>query len=814
MTVQEFAAKRRRDQDLAIESLTRLAELFISDLSTDRQDALTDAALELYVATYMAEGGTETANVRAMTRMLRSTYEKTTTDSNPDTLATLIAVMVTNAATAEAASEAGEPMLLEWVTMHDEDVRPSHDEVDGQRRRPGERFIVGGYGLQYPGQPIGDPSVWINCRCVLAPIAVSAAASLIAGSVTEQGEDMDDQSVAVPWYGVLAPEGKWSGDGRMFAEESLTYRDLPMPLTWQKVTDNGHDGSVTVAKIEQITRVDGEMRGAGTFLMSAEADEVVGLIAEFGKFGVSVDADDAEFTFDEESGKVTFTAARIASASIVAIPAFAEAFVSLGDAPPDFLGDKAKEDDVCDENSDAYDAEACAEKQQADKDAGMAEIVEVFISEESWDGSAGRFTPQQWKASCILHVCDGDEKSCHKLPIKEPGGALSRAGVHAAAARFNQVQAPDEAKSRAKASLRGAYKQLGEEGPDWLKASGEVITYNGDPEDFKRGPGWITHPADTKRIHDYWTKPGKEGYAKIAWGQPGDFNRCRVLVGEKIATNSPEDTRFLNQICARWHKDALGIWPGEHHSLERDGEMAPAVELVASAATKAPAAWFANPEFTGPTHLTVTDEGRVFGHIAEWTTCHIGYDGVCVSPPHSSTDYAYFATGQVLLDNGSSARTGVLSLGGGHAGGGLRPRAAAEHYDSTSCGVADVAVGEDEWGIWCAGWIRPGTTDEQIIALRASDVSGDWREFGPGQMEMVAALAVNVGGFPVVHINDGRQVALVAAGVVPSTTKNPVEELAAAIIARLDAREARKAKVAALTNRIKERTDDGVQLRG
>jgi hypothetical protein len=53
---------------------------------------------------------------------------------------------------------------------------------------------------------------------------------------------------------------------------------------------------------------------------------VIGLIAEFGRFGVSVDADDAEFEFDEsggsDDGKVTFTSARIASASVVSIPAF------------------------------------------------------------------------------------------------------------------------------------------------------------------------------------------------------------------------------------------------------------------------------------------------------------------------------------------------------------------------------------------------------------------------------------------------------------------------------------------------------------
>jgi 8-oxo-dGTP pyrophosphatase MutT (NUDIX family) len=89
-----------------------------------------------------------------------------------------------------------------------------------------------------------------------------------------------------------------------------------------------------------------------------------------------------------------------------------------------------------------------------------------------------------------------------------------------------------------------------------LRASGDAVT-------FDRGPGWVTHPKETRRLHAYWTQKGQPGYAKIAWGTPGDFRRARVLIGEKIGANSPEDMRYLNQIIAQWHHDALGYWPGE-----------------------------------------------------------------------------------------------------------------------------------------------------------------------------------------------------------------------------------------------------------
>jgi hypothetical protein len=376
-----------------------------------------------------------------------------------------------------------------------------------------------------------------------------------------------------------------------------------------------------------------------------------------------------------------------------------------------------------------------------------------------------------------MHVCSGTEKSCHKLPIKEPGGALNRNGVHAAASRFNQVQGPPEAKSSAKRALRGAYGQLGEEPPEGLKASALM-------EVFKRGPGWVTNPEATRRIHAYWTKKGQPGYAKIGWGAPGDFDRCRVEVGEEIGENSPDKLRFINQICAQWHHDALGYWPGRPTSgatVPFTGDPASALTLVSSATSPVKAAWFADPDLTGPTPLTVTDEGRVYGHLALWGTCHTGFDGVCIEPPHSDTDYAYFRTGAVHTDTGQQVAVGQITMGGGHARAGLRWRPALAHYDSTSAVVADINCGDDDYGIWVAGQTRD-LTPAQMRELRAAPLSGDWRAVHSGNLELIAALAVNAPGFPVprVGVQEGTQVSLVAAAPVL-----PHEDTPAAILERL-----------------------------
>lgn len=202
--------------------------------------------------------------------------------------------------------------------------------------------------------------------------------------------------------------------------------------------------------------------------------------------------------------------------------------------------------------------------------------------------------------------------------------------------------------------------------------------------------------------------------------------------------------------------------------------VASAWSLVAAAPLLQPADAFQRPEaldeYADGTPLTVTDDGHVYGHLAVWGICHIGVDGLCQEPPVSATNYAYFATGSVATDDGLYMPTGPLVMGTGHASLRLGHRPAAAHYDNTGTAVADVTMGQDHIGIWFSGMIRPGTTPEQIYALRASGkVSGDWRKIAGG-LELVAALVVNTPGFsiprPALAASGTSATAMVAAGIV------------------------------------------------
>ena len=242
-----------------------------------------------------------------------------------------------------------------------------------------------------------------------------------------------------------------------------------------------------------------------------------------------------------------------------------------------------------------------------------------------------------------------------------------------------------------------------------------------------------------------------------------------------------------------------GPWPAststeDQPAEDQPAEDPPAEEVVAAALVAAattanhpampapvPARFFANPELTEPTTMQVDDDGRVYGHLAAWGTCHIGVKGVCQEPPVSASNYAFFTKGVVATDDGRRTKVGALTMGTGHAPLRAGMTAAAEHYDHTGAVVADVAIGQDGIGIWYSGRLRDSATPDQVFAMRASGaVSGDWRESVPrsGDLELIAALIVNVPGFPLarpgVAASSVAASALVASGVVPVPTTQVV----------------------------------------
>ncbi len=284
----------------------------------------------------------------------------------------------------------------------------------------------------------------------------------------------------------------------------------------------------------------------------------------------------------------------------------------------------------------------------------------------------------------------------------------------------------------------------------------------------------------------------------------GDVDAVKAKVAayyERLAEQFKDDT-----IVAPWLTASAAPCDecDEPAETPAGGNIREPVPLVASPAPVAPpAAWFTDPGFTGPTPLTIDDDGRVRGHLAAWSVCHTGFGDRCVLAPHSQSDYAFFTTGAVRTREGSTVRVGQLTMGCGHAGLDAGSGTAKAHYDGGPGAVqwADVAVGEDAYGIWIAGAVRPGLSEAQMREARAQALSGDWRDQN-GALELIAALSVPVPGFPVVGLAasaapvnarsrsiDGKVLALVAAGMVRPI--DPLVALESRMQARIDEAEAR-----------------------
>ncbi len=229
------------------------------------------------------------------------------------------------------------------------------------------------------------------------------------------------------------------------------------------------------------------------------------------------------------------------------------------------------------------------------------------------------------------------------------------------------------------------------------------------------------------------------------------------------------------------------------------GDAAPPVEEPVAAAAgpvAPPREWFFEPEPAAGDDrlveqpdgswacpLTITDDGRVYGHVAaSYGQCHAGHRG-CVSPPRSRTGYAEFHVGEVVTAEGEHVPTGRLVVGCDHARLSATASEARDHYANSGQGWADVRVVDGQLAPWVCGALVPSLTDEDLRMLRSLTMSGDWRD-RRGNLELVSILSVNTPGFPVVRsavaasaappatvrasagMDGGRVTSLVAAGLV------------------------------------------------
>lgn len=636
---------------------------------------------------------------------------------------------------AQALGEQAPPTKI-WLTAGDELVRPTHADAEGQEVPLDQPFQVGDDELAYPGDPDGSDAEVCNCRCTLiysdgsTDDSLEASAGLATSSVRpiehlpSQTMGTDTASPEVLVAGASGDTGlklsgrdeSWDADA---AKKSLDPDDYPKAFFWRDP--------------------DGDPKTLAAYKLPFAKRTQDGLVAVW--------------------RGVTAAAQRLSST------------------------------DIPDSDKDAVRAKigkyyAAAAKQFDDPAietpwAALVAAVTITVDDESEsepDGDEAEAAPVRWRG--ILCVEGEDSQDGPGLVrVLSPGGGTWRTpplplGVIFETPHADEVAAP---------------------------ICGAIDTIYRNPENMVEiwGEGWINQDDIGCRAAELVANLSLRGISIDPYVAEMDilepdtpFEVPEVMDGEG-ETVQPTRVTFKRYviggatICPFQALEsaqiaivaAAGRPEEEPHitTLARIEIVDPSAQeevveedaLIAAAGIVAPPReWFETQEPPGPMPLTVTDDGRVFGHLALWDSCHTGLEGACIRPPRSPSSYAYFHVGELDTSDGARLAVGKLMIAkpgrsGKHASIEASRLEAARHYDDNTAVGAYVRVTDGRYGPWAAGCVRPGLSAEGVAELKANPPSGDWRRVN-GSLDLIAALSVPVPGFPVPRAD----ISLVASGGV------------------------------------------------
>lgn len=723
-------------------------------------------------------------------------------------------VSAANAGTFVQAQLSGIPARKVWLSTADARTRLTHRAADGQEQPLDQPFTVGGVPLRFPGDPLGPPAETYNCRCT--PLIEPAMEELsLAAASTEPDEVHTGAMVAL----VPSDPGAFTLEGYEPADElhvTLWFlgeaADIPPELQTAILAEmESRAAALPAVKVEAfgaaVWNPNGEhpcavLNIGGGGLVEVRDDTHQGLV----NAPDNVKGDRPDWSMPEQ--RTPWSAHMCIAYDPDPLRLIADAAELLGPVKLDTLRVALGEE--------VHDFPLASV--EASVETAAAHMLSRFGTEGvmPWHIGTSAECPSD-KPHAVIKDDDGSVAGCHAT---EQEAQQQLEALYASE--------DDMALEGPTAPVSGVAIVEGLETGDGREFEPGVLTWRDLPlplewqiqSDLGHNGSVVVGRVDAftrdgnkiryRGLLDLGDEHGQEVRRKIKGGflrgvsiSPDSIKEADVELvfpePDPDADGDPMDELLMMPDKEIYHAGRISALtivsiPAQQEAyIQLDEEDAvddsePEEVLAAAVPELPPAAWFTNPQLTGPTPVTVTDDGRVFGHLAAWGTCHTGVQDACIMPPRED-DFPYFCTGEVVCAGGERIAVGQLTVDTGHAPRQWAAQPAAEHYDHTGAAVADVACGADRHGIWFAGTLRPSATEDQIRALRASALSGDWRRIG-GKLRLVAALAVNVPGFPIprtaVGMRKGVQASLVAAGVVTKQSRSwrRTADLVAAAIGR------------------------------
>lgn len=128
------------------------------------------------------------------------------------------------------AEKMGIKMMQVWLATLDNRTRHEHRQLDGQKRKVGEAFDIGGEKIEFPGDPKADPSLVYNCRCTL--IGEVDGIDYNLSDVTERDSKLGDMTYE-----------EWKEDKKK-QENTEPKNNETKPKVYKKSLDNGDNSSI------------------------------------------------------------------------------------------------------------------------------------------------------------------------------------------------------------------------------------------------------------------------------------------------------------------------------------------------------------------------------------------------------------------------------------------------------------------------------------------------------------------------------------------------------------------------------------------
>lgn len=531
---------------------------------------------------------------------------------------------------------------------------------------------------------------------------------------------------------MLAPLGVPTGDGRRFLAEGVTHRQLPLALKWQRTDEEGHDTSVIIGMTDTIDIQPDAVWAEGEFFDDLDPAEFDRLLK---------DVKEAMF----------LTKQRVIGPSVDP-GAVKIAYARIGDDTP-LTG---------------------------------AELDELFWEEmETGESAEVEMIFTQYEISAATLVSTPAFAECRPFEIIEPAltAAVRRSGWDEFdfAERDREWDGPEaERRISADAGVDG-------DSPDWGRYA-EAFLYQQDDADPELKGTYGFPILDVIGDERLIVPRAVFAVAGLLQGSMGGTD----IPDQDQQTMKGVVSGLYTRMAEAFDDDTI-VAPWEMSSSSSSAAL---VASLTAAATKVyDLSAFAPPQTPddGLVPLTVTDDGRVFGHIATHDVCHLGMPGVCMTAPVDLSEFEQFHRYPVLGSDGGTIAVGRLTYGGGqfsdscsccrgsddHACNSLSMGRTIAHHDQMAT-VAYVRAWEDTQNnaIRVAGVLADGVTADQVKALARGKVSGDWRAHGEKlALTEVLVLSRESPGFPLPRgrMANQRMMALTAAGTVSPTVRSTTE---------------------------------------